>query len=64
MDNKNQKNIQDECDHGVKFDAEVAKNLSAMEVRRLFPRFSGKCEKCGYEGAYYASYEHYLSGDW
>lgn len=52
------------CDHGVTFDAAAAAGLDSLEVRRRWPRFAGICSKCGYSGIYYASYEHYLCGDW
>lgn len=54
-----------ECDHGIVFDAEQAKNMDSYEVREAFPRLSGVCPKgCGYVGIAYASYLHYISGDW
>lgn len=52
------------CDHGVAFDADAARGLSSAEVRRLWPRFFGTCQMCGYHGIYYASWEHYIAGDW
>lgn len=53
------------CDHGVAFDSERAKGMSAADVRRFFPRLSGPCpKKCGYYGIAYASHEHYVAGDW
>ncbi len=52
------------CDHGTTFDEAAAKGLDVYEVRKRWPRFSGTCEKCGYNGICYASYLHYLSGDW
>lgn len=53
------------CDHGVKFDAEAARNLSASEVRKRWPRHWGACPLgCGYVGIAYASWEHYGAGDW
>ncbi len=37
----------------------------ASEVRKRWPRLMGNCPKgCGYHGIYYASYEHYIAGDW
>lgn len=54
-----------ECDHGITFDIEKTMDLSANEVRILYPRLFGKCPKgCGYDGIAYASMEHYVSGDW
>ncbi len=53
-----------ECDHGVRFDEDAAKGLTADEVRRRWPRFFGTCPHCGYEGIAYASNVHYYAGDW
>jgi len=71
-----------QCDHGVTFDAEAAReilanwkpqsaadfvmgNPASEEVRRRWPRMHGVCPKgCGYVGIAYASYEHYIMGDW
>lgn len=40
-------------------------NPNAAEVRRRWPRHSGNCPKgCGYHGIAYASYDHYIMGDW
>ena len=56
---------QTECNHGVTFDAEAARGLSSFEVRTRWPRLFGRCPLgCGYSGVYYASTEHYISGDW
>ena len=56
---------QKSCTHGVTFDAEAAKGLSAREIQRRWPRGAGPCPLgCGLNGTFYASYEHYLSGDW
>jgi hypothetical protein len=53
------------CDHGVTFDAEEARGLSVDEVRGRWPRLGGPCPKgCGYTGIYYASWAHYVCGDW
>lgn len=53
------------CDHGITFDEEAAKGLPASEVRKRWPRGWGSCPKgCGWSGIYYASYAHYLYGDW
>jgi hypothetical protein len=53
------------CEHGITFDEVAARGLDAYEVRKRWPRLSGVCMLgCGYKGIYYASYMHYLSGDW
>lgn len=54
-----------DCDHGVTFDIVAARGLSALKVREKWPRGFGNCPKgCGFNGIAYASYEHYLYGDW
>lgn len=54
-----------ECDHGVSYDSEAAKGLDVAEVRKRWPRGWGPCPKgCGYNGIAYASFEHYICGDW
>lgn len=53
------------CDHGVTFDAQASRGLSAAEVRKRWPRGWGPCPKgCGWDGIAYASAEHYIAGDW
>lgn len=52
------------CDHGVTFDEEAAKGLTSEEVRKRWPRKKVNCQQCGFSGIEYASYLHYLSGDW
>jgi hypothetical protein len=53
------------CDHGVQFDLEAAATMHVYEVRMKFPRLDGPCPKgCGFTGIGYASFEHYISGDW
>jgi hypothetical protein len=59
----------DLCDHGVTFDEAAARELAAaqasVEVRKRWPRLRGECPKgCGFRGIAYASYAHYLMGDW
>jgi hypothetical protein len=56
----------DTCDHGITFDPEAAATVvDAYEVRKRWPRLYGDCPKgCGYTGIYYASYAHYIWGDW
>lgn len=60
-------NEKPECDHGIKFDKEdcVRNHLTAKEVREKYPRLNGACPKnCGFSGIGYASFAHYLWGDW
>lgn len=56
---------QDLCDHGVTFDQQESTGLSSFEIKKRWPRLYGRCPKnCGYNGIAYASYMHYLAGDW
>jgi len=50
--------------HFPAFDEEAAKGLSAEDVRRRWPRRFGPCSACGEGGIAYASFLHYVSGDW
>jgi hypothetical protein len=35
------------------------------QIRKIWPRLDGPCPKgCGYSGIAYASYAHYIYGDW
>lgn len=55
------------CDHGVTFDEDAYKveKLSEQEIRKRYPRLDGLCPKgCGFRGIAYASYLHYIAGDW
>jgi len=56
------------CDHpnlpAVPFDPIAAKGLTADEVRKRWPRLALTCPDCGMEMCCYASFEHYVSGDW
>ena len=53
------------CDHGVTFDQEAAEGLDTYEIRKRWPRLHGECPKgCGFSGIGYASYAHYIYGDW
>lgn len=47
-----------------KFDEEKAQGLDSHEVKSRWPRFSGMCPDCGWHGIMYASYSHYIHGDW
>lgn len=53
------------CDHSTAthFDAKEAQGLSSEEVRLRWPRGT-HCPKCGGQGIFYASVEHYIAGDW
>lgn len=57
-----------DCNHGVSFDADdeaYKAGMSAREVRKRWPRLDGACPKgCGFSGIAYASFTHYISGDW
>jgi hypothetical protein len=46
------------------FDAAAARKMTSTEVRKTYPRAYGKCPDCGWEGVLYASYEHYVMGDY
>lgn len=39
-------------------------NLNAVQVRHKYPRFDGYCPDCGQHIIMYASFEHYIAGDW
>lgn len=55
------------CDHAAcmpTFDAVAARDLPSEEVRKQWPRFQGECPSCGLRMITYASYEHYIMGDW
>ena len=56
----------DKCEHKSvmpKFDEEQALHMSPLTVRKVFPRFEGKCPDCGKELTLYASEKHYVYGD-
>lgn len=43
----------------------IVGNPQRAEVRKRFPRLHGVCPKgCGFTGIAYASFEHYIYGDW
>ena len=46
------------------FDPVAAQHLSAEEVRRRWPRTQGTCLDGGATVLAYASFEHYIAGDW
>ena len=46
------------------FDEDAARSLDAYEVRRRWPRFDGVCPFCRERVIMYASYAHYILGDY
>jgi hypothetical protein len=46
------------------FDGEAAASLSVQEIRRRWPRSEAPCPMCGVCVIGYASWEHYIAGDW
>jgi hypothetical protein len=55
------------CEHkgvAVSFDEQASRGLSSATVRRLWPRFFGTCPDCGRSLILYASFAHYIAGDW
>lgn len=48
----------------VYFDYDRAMKMTVEEIHKEFPRFCGTCPDCGWYGVLYASYEHYIAGDW
>lgn len=57
-----------ECSHPKlkrpKFDAEKSRGKDADWVRRHYPRGYQHCPDCDADVILYASFEHYLAGDW
>lgn len=56
-----------ECDHGIRFDKDMAEGfrMTSAEIKNRWPRLEGECTKgCGYRGIAYASFAHYVYGDW
>lgn len=55
------------CEHervlNMEFDLGAAAKMPKHAVRAKWPRFEGVCS-CGYKGIAYASYAHYIAGDW
>lgn len=45
------------------FDASKSAGLDASSVREMFPRVTSVC-RCGTSTIRYASFHHYLAGDW
>lgn len=59
--------IEKQCTHAKctpSFDEEKAKNMSAEEVRKTYPRFYGTCPDCDKVVICYASWDHYIQGSW
>ena len=58
------------CTHGVTFPSEdefeeATKGMTVPEIAARWPRLCGLCPLgCGYNGIFYASYLHYVMGDW
>lgn len=55
------------CEHPQcwpKYDSEDAKNMTPDQVRAKYPRFDGYCPDCNAHLILYASFEHYIAGDW
>lgn len=55
------------CDHSKcrpRFDADKTRGMDAHYVRENYPRFSGQCPDCFQNVIVYASFEHYIAGDW
>jgi hypothetical protein len=60
--------LQDACKHEKctpEYDHEEAIKINdAWEIKKRFPRFSGQCPDCGACVIMYASFDHYIMGDW
>jgi len=50
--------------HMPYFNEEDAKKLSTEEIREKYPRYRGMCIDCKAQVILYASFAHYLYGDW
>lgn len=48
----------------VTFDPAAAQKLTVEEIRKRWPRFYGPCPDCGQQMIVYASFSHYIYGDW
>lgn len=46
------------------FDSEAAKSMTPDQVKQKYPRFYGQCPDCKAHLSVYASFEHYIAGDW
>lgn len=47
-----------------KFDEEKASKMSSDEVRKTYPCKYEHCNDCGSTVTMYASFTHYIAGDW
>lgn len=47
-----------------KFDEEMAKGMTVEQIRKHFPRGYEWCHDCQSNVILYASYAHYIYGDW
>lgn len=60
--------MEEECKHPklpkVEFDEEKAKNMTPDEVRKAYPRGWDTCPDCHQQLIRYASFMHYIAGDW
>ena len=58
----------DQCDHPKltlpDFNEEKAIKMTSDEVRQHYPRKTEKCPDCGAPVIMYASFMHYICGDW
>jgi len=50
----------------VAFDEKAAKGMTSDEVREVYPRKYLQCTnpECSYQVVAYASFSHYIAGDW
>ena len=46
------------------FDPVAAREMTSTAVRMRWPRKFMQCPDCSYGAISYASYEHYIAGDW
>lgn len=61
--------LDDRCECGAPrpvpaFDPKRARGMTPMEVRQDYPRLWWTCPNCDAQLICYASFEHYLAGDW
>lgn len=46
------------------FDEKKARRMTRAEIKRNYPRTAAVCPDCGNTVVLYASYVHYIAGDW